>query len=388
MLSPTNPDPSNAEKLIRLSRVPKLKFLPRRSRGNRYHVSTIYRWASRGFRGIKLRTVRVGGVKCTRRGWLSEFFAALTNADSHTVQQITPASRQRDVDRACRQLDELLGVPKRKAPKSGAPASRGHDEAASSPAATSSLERKEPAVEPSVGTPAEVPQQPGVPALPPPEQKPAASVGGPLVTPWVFRRRQRLWEVKGGSGELGHVRDMKGMADIWRLLSNRAVPVAAIDLNVAPRGLSKPDSVREVLGHEDGGQGINIMAQFSRQDQIDPEAKSAAENALADFREDLRSAERRGNTRDADEAREKIAKTEAYLREAINKFHGLRSFGRGSAADQVRQSVSKRLKRACHEIEMAGHPDLAKHLLDSVEPDGNYGFTYRPVGASPEWDLG
>jgi hypothetical protein len=54
--------------------------LPRRRAGRKTHVKTLFRWAGPGCRGIVLRTVLVGAVRCTTRAWLAEFFAALTAA--------------------------------------------------------------------------------------------------------------------------------------------------------------------------------------------------------------------------------------------------------------------------------------------------------------------
>jgi len=36
--------------------------LPRRRQGKKPHIATIYRWAMRGCRGVKLETLRVGGT--------------------------------------------------------------------------------------------------------------------------------------------------------------------------------------------------------------------------------------------------------------------------------------------------------------------------------------
>src|SRR5947209_2490630 len=41
--------------------------LPRRRRGRKTHVSTLYRWATAGCRGERLETVQIGATRCTSR---------------------------------------------------------------------------------------------------------------------------------------------------------------------------------------------------------------------------------------------------------------------------------------------------------------------------------
>jgi hypothetical protein len=38
---------------------------PRRGRGRKIHISTYYRWATVGCRGVVLETVQIGGSRCT-----------------------------------------------------------------------------------------------------------------------------------------------------------------------------------------------------------------------------------------------------------------------------------------------------------------------------------
>jgi hypothetical protein len=66
------------EDLIPLNDVPKLKSMPRGRQGKPIHYSTIYRWALRGTKGVKLETLRVGGRICTSLPALQRFFDAAT----------------------------------------------------------------------------------------------------------------------------------------------------------------------------------------------------------------------------------------------------------------------------------------------------------------------
>jgi hypothetical protein len=73
------------EKLITL--VEATKFVPRRRRGRKPHVSTLYRWASpRGHRGVRLETIRVGGSLCTSIEALQRFFDRLTTVGSEPYE--------------------------------------------------------------------------------------------------------------------------------------------------------------------------------------------------------------------------------------------------------------------------------------------------------------
>lgn len=82
------------EKLITL--VEATKFVPRRRRGRKPHVSTLYRWASpRGHRGVRLETIRVGGSLCTSAESLQRFFDRLTSADIGSEEDHGPAKHNR-----------------------------------------------------------------------------------------------------------------------------------------------------------------------------------------------------------------------------------------------------------------------------------------------------
>ncbi|WP_165251238.1 DUF1580 domain-containing protein [Paludisphaera soli] len=52
--------------------------LPRRRRGRKTHISTLYRWATAGCRGVVLETIQVGATRCTRREALQRFFERLS----------------------------------------------------------------------------------------------------------------------------------------------------------------------------------------------------------------------------------------------------------------------------------------------------------------------
>jgi hypothetical protein len=66
------------EELITLSEA--ARFCPRRRRGRKPHVSTVYRWATRGSHGILLETLRTPGGLCTTKEALQRFFSQLTSS--------------------------------------------------------------------------------------------------------------------------------------------------------------------------------------------------------------------------------------------------------------------------------------------------------------------
>jgi hypothetical protein len=91
--------------------------LPRRRRGRKGHVSTLYRWATGGCRGVVLETIQIGGTRCTSREALQRFFERLsspTPACSIAQNQIQPplahrsrAKRERDSIAAGRKLEAM-----------------------------------------------------------------------------------------------------------------------------------------------------------------------------------------------------------------------------------------------------------------------------------------
>lgn len=64
----------------------------------RPHPTTVGRWATRGVRGIRLETVRIGGRLYTSAEAVQRFVAALTATDG-LVAAVPPASCTEDYDR-------------------------------------------------------------------------------------------------------------------------------------------------------------------------------------------------------------------------------------------------------------------------------------------------
>jgi Protein of unknown function (DUF1580) len=67
---------STSETLISLADA--AKAVPRRRRGRKTHLSTLYRWATVGVRGVVLETLQCGGSRVTSREAMQRFFEALS----------------------------------------------------------------------------------------------------------------------------------------------------------------------------------------------------------------------------------------------------------------------------------------------------------------------
>ena len=65
------------------------KYLPRRRKGKKPAVSTLYRWASVGVRGVTLETLQVGGTLCTSMQAMQRFFERLTEKKQFSDSRAT-----------------------------------------------------------------------------------------------------------------------------------------------------------------------------------------------------------------------------------------------------------------------------------------------------------
>lgn len=66
----------------------------------RISISTLYRWAHHGCRGIQLKAVVVGGRMHTTREWLSDFVSAISAARLPASRPRSPSDREREIARA------------------------------------------------------------------------------------------------------------------------------------------------------------------------------------------------------------------------------------------------------------------------------------------------
>lgn len=90
--------------------------LPRRRGGKKTNVATLYRWSTRGIRGVTLETLQIGGTRCTSDQALQRFFERLSAADpdflpcGNPVGDPAPTRRPRRDDRATLAELERLGL--------------------------------------------------------------------------------------------------------------------------------------------------------------------------------------------------------------------------------------------------------------------------------------
>ena len=88
---------------------PSAHFLSLREAADRLpgrpHVSTLHRWRTRGVRGARLITERVGGRRVVAASELARFIAAVTAAAEGEPEPVrTPRQRQRAIEAAEREL--------------------------------------------------------------------------------------------------------------------------------------------------------------------------------------------------------------------------------------------------------------------------------------------
>jgi len=95
-----------SEALIPLRQAARL--LPKRRAGKPAHVATLYRWAQRGLRGVRLETIQVGGTLCTTREALQRFFDRLSkDPEPETARERSSAARERAAQRVDEELERL-----------------------------------------------------------------------------------------------------------------------------------------------------------------------------------------------------------------------------------------------------------------------------------------
>lgn len=92
------------ERFIAITDVPALAWMPRRRGHKKIDARNVRRWATRGVGGVVLRTVFVGGMKCTTEGWLREFISARSSGPHHAVPAPIPEPAQAQHARAVAKL--------------------------------------------------------------------------------------------------------------------------------------------------------------------------------------------------------------------------------------------------------------------------------------------
>ena len=102
------------EELVRLSDVP--KHLPRNRNGKKVGTSTVYRWATKGVRGIRLEWWQLPSGRVTSLEAVTRFLRALTEQrlSADPTQFQTPRRRTRRAQKAEQFLVAELGADMKK----------------------------------------------------------------------------------------------------------------------------------------------------------------------------------------------------------------------------------------------------------------------------------
>lgn len=84
-------------------------LLPSRRAGKKTHPSTLYRWATHGYKKIRLEVIRIGATLCTSQEALQRFYERTTEADpclrqTDRVAKSINKKSQRDIEQ---QLDDF-----------------------------------------------------------------------------------------------------------------------------------------------------------------------------------------------------------------------------------------------------------------------------------------
>ena len=210
------------------------------------------------------------------------------------------------------------------------------------------------------------------PSMPPPihvqnyellDEKPVANVN-------VFRREGDYWSVIF-DGHTAHVRDLKGMRYLGRLLAEPGREFHVLDLAAAETGRGTPAG----RGHA----GDLPRSAFGDAGEIlDARAKEAYRRRLAEIDEDIEQARASG---DAERAAQADAERGFLVRELARAF-GLTGRGRraASASERARAGVTRAVRQAIARIG-EHHPQLGEHLNRTIRT-GTY-CAYFPDPRAP-----
>ena len=92
------------ERGLSLTQASQQSILPQRRRGKRPHVATLYRWAQRGLRGVRLETIRVGGTLCTSVEAIQRFFERLS------IDEMQPTTSSKETAEDAERILSELGI--------------------------------------------------------------------------------------------------------------------------------------------------------------------------------------------------------------------------------------------------------------------------------------
>jgi hypothetical protein len=178
----------------------------------------------------------------------------------------------------------------------------------------------------------------------------------------IFRREGDYWTV-AFDGRTVHVRDLKGVRYLARLLADPGREFHVIDLVAAETG-SGGHPERAALGHAG--------------EMLDGRAKDAYRRRLAEIEDDIENARAMGDTERAAQA---DAERDFLVRELARAFGlGDRDRRAASASERARAGVTRAIRQAITRI-ADNHRQLGQHLDHTIHT-GTY-CAYRPDPGGP-----
>jgi hypothetical protein len=189
----------------------------------------------------------------------------------------------------------------------------------------------------------------------------------------VFRHDGDYWTVVF-EGDTIHVRDLKGLRYLARLLANPGREYHVLDLVAAERG----DALRPVRGR---GPDLPASGVGDAGEILDARAKDAYRRRLAEIDDDIERARA-----DADLHRAEQAETERdfLVRELAHAFGmGGRARPTGSASERARAAVTRAVRQSMVRLEKH-HRRLGDHLSRTVRT-GTYCGYFPDPRAPADW---
>jgi tetratricopeptide (TPR) repeat protein len=210
---------------------------------------------------------------------------------------------------------------------------------------------------PSVAPPAHVADHEAV------DDQPVAGVN-------VFRREGDYWTVSF-EGHTIHMRDLKGMRYLARLLADPGREYHVLDLVAAETG-SGPQAAGSHAA------GLPRSALGDAGESLDAQAKNAYRRRLAEIDDDLEQARAIG---DAERAAQADAERDFLVQELARAFGlGDRDRRAASASERARAAVTRAVRQAMTRI-AEHHPQLGQHLSRTIRT-GTY-CAYVPDPRAP-----
>ena len=192
----------------------------------------------------------------------------------------------------------------------------------------------------------------------------------PVVSSNVFRRDGDYWTVIF-DGHTVHVRDLKGMHYLARLLTDPGREFHVLDLVAAESGS---------VALADNGQTARLArsAPGDAGEMLDTQAKNAYRRRLAEIDDDIEQADAIG---DGERAAQASSERDFLLRE-LSRAVGLGGRDRraASASERARAGVTRAVRQAITRI-ADHHPQLGEHLNRTIRT-GTY-CAYMPVPHTP-----